>query len=173
MIRLLDQRTGEQFASERLDGAMEDLFDAEDELALRVTTAIRFRIYDRELEVRPEGPLEDQSTGDLLIYAGMQLGGLRPDQYLRAREVAALVLDREPGNFMALAIEAASHMAETHYGYREPEASDREAVAAAAAARLLEKHAEIRLRDLRGWPFHDPAVWDRFVDGLRRADLPD
>jgi adenylate cyclase len=311
-IRIVDQRSGELFATERLDGAVEDLFDAQDELALRVTTAIRFGIYDREIQIRTTAPLKDQNASDLLTYAGNLLGGSNAQQWLRANEVAAQVLELEPANFMALAIKALSHTAEVVCGYREADPAHRQAGMAAirraieinersdfvhfakaavhsylendldaargeleralelnpyyplalsnmgevlmcegrveegidhctrafdasprlffnhrsmlyiaqghfardryreslswcrksdqqvtgatpnlmlmaasatqagdkaaaegTAGRLLRKHPEIRLSDLRVWRFHDPAVWARFVDGLRQAGLPE
>ena len=39
--------------------------------------------------------------------------------------------------------------------------------------RLIAKYPDFNLRELRKWPFRNPRDWDFFVDGLRKAGLPD
>ncbi len=39
--------------------------------------------------------------------------------------------------------------------------------------RLITKHPDFNLREQRMWPFKNPCDWNFFVDGLRKAGLPD
>ena len=42
-----------------------------------------------------------------------------------------------------------------------------------ARAALLGARPDFRIGDVRRFPFDDPAVWDRIVDGWRKAGLPE
>ncbi len=55
-VRVLDRQADEQFASDRFDGGIADLFDAQDDLAYRVHSAIRFAVYDREVAKADDRP---------------------------------------------------------------------------------------------------------------------
>ena len=51
-------------------------------------------------------------------------------------------------------------------------AEDKE-TSARAVRQLLAKHPEIRLSDMRAWPFSDRSMWDRFLESLHAAGLPE
>jgi TolB-like protein len=127
-IRLTDMWTGEQIKAETFDGEISDAFQAEDELAQRIYTSIRFGIYAHEQAAT--GPLasawEEQDKGTLLTKAAPCFSSLQREDWLTARRLASVVLEREPDNSMALAMAALSHLVEANCGWREPTDDDRE-----------------------------------------------
>jgi len=136
-VEVLDLRSGEQFASERFDGAIEDLFDAEDELAFRISTAVRFAIYPRELDYAGKVGQDVNVTGSTLAKAGYQLLNEDPAEWRMALELTDEVIGREPDNFMAFAIKAMTHLFDALSGIRPVLPQDGKA-ALAAARRAVE-----------------------------------
>jgi adenylate cyclase len=137
-VEVLDLRSGEQFASERFDGAIEDLFDAEDELAFRISTAVRFSIYPREFDYTGKTGQDVDATGSILAKAGYQLLNEDPAGWRMALELADEVVGREPDNFMAFAIKAMAHLFDALSGIRpvQPQDGDAALVAARRAVEL-------------------------------------
>ena len=69
-VHILDRQSGIQFASERFDGVLVDLFEAEDALAYRIYMSIRFAVYQREVEQAAGLPPDAQSSEMLIAQAG-------------------------------------------------------------------------------------------------------
>ena len=129
-VQVLDRRSGEQFASERFDGDLSDLFEAQDDLAYRASTMVRFAVSRRQFErveasAASEGVLED--TDALLTKAGYLVMGTRRADWQEALKLMDGLLIREPDNFMALTIKAMCHIAEAFLGFREVPSQDGEA----------------------------------------------
>ncbi|MFQ5973893.1 MAG: adenylate/guanylate cyclase domain-containing protein, partial [Alphaproteobacteria bacterium] len=140
-VQVHDCRSGDQFAADRYDGDPGDVFDAQDELASRISTTVRFAILAREYERAGDDGETQSSTQALLTKAGGLLLAPRHADWKHARELTDLVIAREPANFMALAIKAWTHLAEPLCGYKDMEPQDRAAAVAAArqAVRLNEQ----------------------------------
>ena len=157
-VEILDQRSGEQFASDRFDGAIVDLFKAEDELAFRISTAVRFAIYPRDLALADgDGPGGDTAETRLAKAGYLLLSGSLADWRL-ALEHADAVIDQEPNNFMAFAIKAVAHLVAASSGVRPVPTPDGEA-ASAAARRAVE------LKEQSDFAHHARAMVYFFYDG--------
>jgi adenylate cyclase len=118
-VQLVDQRTHTLFWSDRFGGQLADVFEALDALALRISTAIRFEIYAREAQNSSARPGEEQSDEELISQAGHILLGSKPAEWARSRQLIDNVLQRQPDNFMALAIRGVQAFLEVICGYRE------------------------------------------------------
>ena len=123
-MKLLDQRSKKQFWSERFDGDIATTFDALDNLAFRICSALRYEIYERETERSRLRSLEEQTNEELMGQAGHILLNSRRSDYERSVMLIDLVVKRDPNNFMALAIRAWGAMVEVVCGYREVSPAD-------------------------------------------------
>jgi adenylate cyclase len=125
-VQLLDTSSHTQFWSERFDGELADVFELLDALALRISTAVRYEIYEREARKADVRPADQQSNEELTGLAGHILLGSKPAEWKRSRELIERVLQRQPDHFMALAIKAVQAFREVICGYREIAATDGE-----------------------------------------------
>ncbi|WFU44039.1 adenylate/guanylate cyclase domain-containing protein [Bradyrhizobium sp. CB82] len=124
IMKILDQRSKKQFWSERFDGDMASTFDALDDLAFRICSALRYEVYERETERSRLRSLEEQTNEELMGQAGHILLNSRRADYERSVTLIDLVVKRDPNNFMALAIRAWGAMVEVVCGYREVSPAD-------------------------------------------------
>ncbi len=124
IVKLLDQRSKKQFWSDRFDGDIAATFDALDNLAFRICSALRYEIYERETERTRLRSLEEQTNEELMGQAGHILLNSRRADYERSVTLIDLVVKRDPNNFMALAIRAWGAMVEVVCGYREVSPAD-------------------------------------------------
>ncbi len=127
-IRLLDRRNQELIKAEKFDGRIADLFEAEDDLALRICTAIRFAVFKYEATVisdASQSPVE-QDNDRLRVRAGSLLSDVNYDDWVEARRLMDIVLDRNPDDASALALAGMSRMVEPNCGWRPPASEDRE-----------------------------------------------
>jgi len=142
-VQLFDQRSSEQFASERFEGAIDDVFEAEDELAFRISTAVRFAIYPRDFEYAGREGSDRNITETTLTKAGYLLLNESPADWRTALELVDSVIDREPTNSMAFAIKAVAHLVEVLSGVRPVPPQDGEAASAAARRAVgLNEHSD-------------------------------
>ena len=105
-VQLHDHAEQKQFWSERFDGNLEDIFEAMDDLAMRISSALRYEIYERETEKSKARPAEEQSNQELMGQAGHILFQSRRADYEKSRELISIVMERDPDDPMALAIGA-------------------------------------------------------------------
>ena len=140
-VRVSDGVAGEHFSSDRFDGEISDLFESQDALAYRIYMSMRYAVYSREGAKTDDRPVAEQSSQALLSRAGLILFGADRAQWLRARGMLDSVIDREPDNFMALAMISYCHLTEMFCGYREIADEDRLAAdeTARRAVRLNEQ----------------------------------
>jgi adenylate cyclase len=124
IVKLLDQRSKKQFWSDRFDGDIAGTFDALDDLAFRICSALRYEIYERETERSRLRSLEEQTNEELMGQAGHILLNSRRADYERSVTLIDLVIKRDPNNFMALAIRAWGAIVEVVCGYREVSPAD-------------------------------------------------
>jgi adenylate cyclase len=116
--RVFDRRAGEDFASDRFDGEISDLFESQDELAYRIYMSMRFAVYGREGDKTDERPLTEKSSQALLSQAGFNLFGSDAEKWLHAKAMLEVVLERQPDDFMALAMLSCCHLVEAFCGYK-------------------------------------------------------
>jgi TolB-like protein len=140
-VKLVDRRANKQFWSERFDGNMATNFDTLDELALRICSAIRYEIYERETERSRVRSIDEQTNEQLMGQAGHILLNSKRADYERSVGLIDVVLGRDPENFMALAIRAWGSMVEVVCGYREVSPTDMK-----TALKLSRKAIELNKR---------------------------
>ena len=134
MVQVFERESGEQFASERIDGDLSDPFEAQDDLAYRASTMIRFAVARRQIERVEAGTASEgvpEGTDALLTKAGYLVMRTRRADWQEALDLMDGLLAREPDNFMALAIKAMCHLSEALLGFREVSARDGDAALAA------------------------------------------
>jgi adenylate cyclase len=131
-VRLSDNRSGEQFASDRFEGDLSDLFAAQDDLAHRVSQAIRFSVYDREAFEMEKVPVAEHTTEMLLSRIGFTLAGGRRDEWAESGPRLESILMARPNEAGAWGMKACWHLYEVFYGWREIPEEDRTASLKAA-----------------------------------------
>jgi adenylate cyclase len=126
-IRLLDRKNHELIKADKFDGVMADLFEAEDDLALRICTSIRFGAFSYEASVMeiPDLPIEEQDSKIIRVHVAGHFGELKHEKWLEARRLLQIVLDRDPEDHSALAMAGTTHIVETCCGWRNPTPEDR------------------------------------------------
>jgi adenylate cyclase len=137
IVKLLDQRSKKQFWSDRFDGDIASTFDALDDLAFRICSALRYEIYERETERSRLRSLEEQTNEELMGQAGHILLNSRRADYERSVTLIDVVVKRDPNNFMALAIRAWGAIVEVVCGFREVSPAD-SAIALQFARKAIE-----------------------------------
>lgn len=128
IVRLVDRETQSLIKTERFDGVIADLFDAEDELALQVCTSLRFAAFAYEASglEKSDGPIEAQESNAIRVHVGGLLSNLKYEEWLEARRLMEIVLDRDPEDSSALAMAGMACTIEPHCGWRPPSSADRE-----------------------------------------------
>jgi adenylate cyclase len=137
IVKLLDQRSKKQFWSDRFDGDIASTFDALDDLAFRICSALRYEIYERETERSRHRSLDEQTNEELMGQAGHILLNSRRADYERSVTLIDVVVKRDPNNFMALAIRAWGAIVEVVCGFREVSPAD-SAIALQFARKAIE-----------------------------------
>ncbi|MBO9651598.1 MAG: hypothetical protein J7605_24090 [Variovorax sp.] len=138
---LVDQRTNREFWSDHFDSGSKGTLEALDDLALRISTAIRYEIHARECERAACRPDEELSNEELMSQAGHILLGSKRADWERSRRLIDVALSRNPASFMALSIRACGSLIEVFCGYKEPSADD-----LATCQRLIQRALELNER---------------------------
>ena len=123
-LHLHDRRAAKQFWSDHFDTAIGDVFAALDELALRISNALRYEIHARENQMAASRTLEAMTDEERMSQAGHILLGSRRSDWERSRQLIEPVIAKSPDNFMALSIRAVNATIEPVCGWREPTAQD-------------------------------------------------
>ncbi len=125
-VRLADQKNNELIKVEHFDGVIDALFEAEDELALKICTFIRFAAFSYEASVlkKTDLPMEEQESSVIKVRVGGLLSGLVRAEWLEARDLLKVVLERDPEDPSALAMGGMASMMEAHCGWRPPSPDD-------------------------------------------------
>ncbi len=126
-VQLLDRSDQKSFWSDRFDEGLDDMFEALDKAAVRISTGVRYEIYQHQTEKTKQIPIEKQTSQELMGEAGHILFHSKRADYEKSRELISIVVEREPENPMALAIAAWGRvMMEVICGYRAIAAEDGE-----------------------------------------------
>ena len=140
-LHLHDRRAAKQFWSDHFDTALGDVFAALDELALRISNALRYEICARENEIAASRTLGALTDEERMSQAGHILLSSRRSDWERSRQIIEPVIAKSPGNFMALGIRAVNAMMEPVCGWREPTTQD-----TAEGLRLAQRALELNER---------------------------
>ena len=128
VIRLVDRNNQKRIKSEKFDGVIADLFEAEDDLALRICTSLRFAAFGYEASALEKSnlPMTEQDSSVIRVQAGGLLSDLKYEEWVEARSLLETVLDRDPDDASALAMAGMSCTIEPNCGWRNPTPEDRE-----------------------------------------------
>ena len=165
-VTLHDLKAGEQFWSEKFEGNGEDLFEALDDLASRLTTSIRFEVYEREGMRLKSLPLDSKTNEELLSEAGPHLYRPYIEDYKRAELLLDRVIENGDTGFTTFAMRAIAAMREANCGFRAITQKDGN-LAAACIARAIEDNSRSEFVQ------HVHAIvqiyWFRDIDAALRA----
>ena len=140
-LQLHDRRAAKQFWSDHFDTKLGDVFAALDELALRISNALRYEIHAHETEMAASRSPDTLTDEERMSQAGHILLGSKRADWELSRRLIEPVIAKHPGNFMALAIRAVNTFIEPVCGWREPEAQD-----VSEGLRLVQRALEINER---------------------------
>jgi len=132
MVRMVDNRSGEQFWSIRFDGDLSEFFDAQDDLAYRVSQALRFSIYDREVAEMEKLPVAERTTEQILGRIGQTIAGANRHEWPEAGPRLDSIILASPDEAGPRAMKACWHLHDVFYGWREITSEDRSAAIAMA-----------------------------------------
>ncbi|MBT5264404.1 MAG: hypothetical protein HOL85_06205 [Rhodospirillaceae bacterium] len=127
-LRLVDRKTQNLIKTERFDGVIADLFDAEDDLALQICTSLRFAAFAYEASAleTTDLPVDAQDSGAIRVHVGGLLSDLKHDEWLEARRLMEIVLKRDPDDASALAMAGMACTIEPHCGWHPASPADRD-----------------------------------------------
>ena len=127
VIRLVDRNNQKLIKVEKFDGMIADLFEAEDDLALRICTSLRFAAFSYEASTLEKSnlPMTEQESRVIRVRAGGLLSDLKYQEWLEARHLLETVLNRDPDDASALAMAGMSCTIEANCGWRNPTPEDR------------------------------------------------
>ena len=123
-VQLIGVEGEKQLWADRYDEEFDDPFEMQDRCATRIAMSVRRRIAADDAErIAGRDPGQDLgqlSLEELLSVAGVSFFTPTKAGWRRGGAIAEQALERDPENFMALAMAAAGGgMAEIFYGYRE------------------------------------------------------
>lgn len=104
--QLIDANTGTHIWADRYDGVLENLFDFEDEIASRVTGALRPSIWDAEIARARRKRPENMAAYDLVLRALPHLWAHRREDNAEAIRLLDEAMARDPSYGRAAAIAA-------------------------------------------------------------------
>ncbi|MEP1207383.1 MAG: adenylate/guanylate cyclase domain-containing protein [Rhizobiaceae bacterium] len=128
VVSLKDRTNQKLVKSERFDGVIADLFEAEDELALRICTSLRFSAFSYEASSLDQSdlPIKEQDASAIRVHAGGLLSDLSYSEWVEARTLLEIVLTRDPDDASALAMAGMACTIEPNCGWRSPTDEQRE-----------------------------------------------
>jgi class 3 adenylate cyclase len=120
--RLIGEDDEKQLWAERYDEDTDDAFDILDRCVPRMAMSVRRRIASDDAAKLAGQNLDEMTLEHLLSTAGVSFFTPTREGWLRGGQIAELALEREPTNFMALAMAAVGvGMVEIYYGFRQPD----------------------------------------------------
>jgi adenylate cyclase len=127
VIRLADKNNQKLIKAEKFDGVIADLFEAEDDLALRICTSLRFAAFSYEASTLGKSnlPSNEQDSSVIRVRAGGLLSDLKYEEWVEARYLLETVLERDSDDASALAMAGMSCTIEPNCGWRNPAPEDR------------------------------------------------
>ena len=143
--QLIDTTTGAHIWAERFDGALDDIFELQDEVASRVAGAIEPKIRQSEIERARRKPTESLDAYDLYLRALAQFNKLTAESYSEAIRLAEQALDIDSSFAPAAAFSGWAAMRQVSQGWTRPDEA-RLADITALARRAIQsgrEHSEV------------------------------
>lgn len=122
--QMLDGNANRQVWAEKYEVDTSDLFELQDVCVYRISMSVRSKVFLLEGEKLTDREKENMSTEEILSYAGAQFYSADPAIWRNIRPLMEWVLEREPDNFMAIGMAAATISGEFFYGYRKTDPQD-------------------------------------------------
>jgi TolB-like protein len=167
--QLIDAETGAHLWADRFDGALEDIFDLQDQVTSTVVGAIAPMLQREEIERARRKPTENLDAYDYYLrglaslHGAMACAHFLAGRYDTASSCAEKSLRDNPEFLLAICTFAASNALA---GRLEP--------ARKGIARARECNVDLRASDLGDMlPFRRPEDLALFAKGLREAGLPE
>lgn len=124
-VSLTDTGSGQVAWSDRFDETGDDFFDIQDRCVTRISGAVRIRMPSLEARKLGERPIDDMSVEELLNYAMNRHFSPTTHSWGQAVPALELVLQREPGNWMAMTMLSFNVLAKARlFGWRPTEEDD-------------------------------------------------
>ena len=115
--QLIDATDDRHLWAERYDGALDDIFSLQDEVAQKVVAALEVSLTATERNAMTSTRKIDVEAYDLLLRARQYYSRFTPDANAEARRLLAEALERDPGYAEAMAALAESCAAIWHQGW--------------------------------------------------------
>ncbi len=134
-----------QLWAERYDESTDDALEFLDRCVPRMAMSVRRLIASDDAAKLSGQNLDEMTLEHLLSASGVSFFTPTKEGWLRGGKIAELALERDPTNFMALAMAAAGYgMSEFLYGFRQPD----DAVVDTAFERLEEARRQTNTSDM-------------------------
>jgi adenylate cyclase len=104
--QLIDAATGAHLWADRFDGALEDVFELQDKVALSVAGVIEPALQVAEVRRSSERPTNDLTAYDLYLRALPHWGSFEKDRILQALDLLGQAVERDPNYGSALGLAA-------------------------------------------------------------------
>jgi TolB-like protein len=107
--QLIDATTGAHLWADRFDGLLEDIFELQDKVAVRVAGVIEPTLEAAEIRRSADRPTNDLTALDLYLRALPDLDAFEKNGLLRALDLLGQAIERDPHYGPALALAAHCH----------------------------------------------------------------
>ncbi len=139
--QLVEAETGNHIWSNKIDGAVGDLFDLQDRMAAEVASAIQPSIRRAEVERARSKRPENLAAYDLVMRALPHLWAHRPEDNAEAISLLARAMQLEPNYGLPAALAAWAHGQQVAYNWAGDADAERK------AAQQLIEHAVMTVHD--------------------------
>lgn len=166
LLKMIENSQETPVLSNRIDGNLEDIFEAQDDLAGRIATTIRYSILEHEA-ARVEGSTDiDENSEQILAKAGQFMLGPNLAEWDWANQALDRLLEKDPKDFMALSMKACALFKEAICGMQKtPEAHADRAKECLAKARKINEQSDF-LHLIRALYYYEA---ERDLDAAMRA----
>jgi adenylate cyclase len=130
--QLIDTTTGAHIWADRFDGALDDIFELQDQVASNVVGAIEPKLRYSEIERAVRKPTESLDAYDLYLRALAQFHKLTPDSYSEALRLARQAVDIDPSYASAASLVGYIYVMQSSQGWVRPDQGRLSEVAALA-----------------------------------------
>jgi class 3 adenylate cyclase/tetratricopeptide (TPR) repeat protein len=117
---LANRASGAPIWSGRYELDLSDPFAVQDDCVFRISSAVRFALWDEEARRVALKPIEELEPDELLALGSFHIHKQSVRSLLEAAQVLHGILENDPENFMANAMSAMAKLGAYFYGYGEP-----------------------------------------------------
>jgi adenylate cyclase len=135
--QLIDAQTGAHLWADRFDGALEDIFDLQDQVTGRVVSALMTNLERAEIERARRKPTASLDAYDYVLRAKALAYTLTPAAIIEALDLIRNAIAKDPGYGTAYALAGWFHHQRVSFGLTDPSAPATEAEGLARRAAQL------------------------------------